>query len=242
MIAAYLDESGSHADSKIFALAGYYGDTQEWGIFSRQWKVALDRAGLNDNPFHMADFESCHGIFEGWSSSRKVALIEDLVGVIDRRELRGVGAAIVMEDYKEVVAGASEFLENKWAPYVVCQQLCYQIILKHTNADIIFIHDRQDEYDYPARSWFLDYKDGHPEVADRMKGITFSSKSDFRPLQAADILAYETAKGLHNVLYDPNRPHRRSMLALARRRRLDGRFFDRNGSEYLVNLAEYGHG
>ncbi len=240
MIYAYLDESGSHDKSKIFALAGYYGELEEWETFGRHWKCALEQAGLKGVPFHAADFEGGYDIFKDWSVARKIDLMEKLINVIDRRDLHGVAGAIVMREYKEAVTGESEFLEEKWAPYIVCQQLCYQKILKKTATDVAFVHDRQEEYDYPAQQWFFEYKDAHPEHADRMKSVTFSSKKDYLPLQAADLLAYETAKGLHNRLYDSERPHRKSMLALARKKRLDGGFFDKNGSKFLVDLAEYG--
>ena len=50
----------------------------------------------------------------------------------------------------------------------------------------------------------------------RFHSLTFGGKADFRPLQAADILAYEWCKELRriNITQEKYRPMRRSLASL----------------------------
>jgi hypothetical protein len=69
-----------------------------------------------------------------------------------------------------------------------------------------------------------------------MGTISFQSKNDFVELQAADLLAYETAKSTHNRFFDPQRPIRKSMLALVRKKnRLVGGFVDKDCSKTILD-------
>jgi hypothetical protein len=50
----YFDESGTHKGSTSFALAGFLGRADEWGVFAYRWQEALGGFGLPF--FHMVDF------------------------------------------------------------------------------------------------------------------------------------------------------------------------------------------
>jgi hypothetical protein len=102
LVAAYGDESGS---PRIFAIAIYIGTIDRWAAFEKQWKSALEAAGLNDEggnliPFHMADFESRFGPFADWSSSKRISVIRDLIGIIHNAELVGLTAVLSLESYR----------------------------------------------------------------------------------------------------------------------------------------------
>lgn len=230
---AFLDESGIHANSRVLAVGGWVATPEEWNRLTKQWKNVLRDHRVQ--AFHFAACENGWGEFRGWSPSLKGRLITKAIGAINRRDLRGFCAAIVMPEYKETVAGSGSSLEEKERPYLVCLQYCVEMISKRVPGNVRYILDRQEEFDSYAIRAFGDIKRSHPDWAEKMLDITYAPKTKAIPLQAADLLVYETAKSLNNRLYDPLRPVRKSMLALARKpERLTGGYFDAHGSKQLL--------
>jgi len=230
----FFDESGCYDSARILVVAGWVATLDEWEKFEKQWKLALKRAGVRT--FHFTDFDNNRGEFEGWSVGRKGNFIEQIFRVLDSRELLGFSGAIHIPDFKEVVRGSNTQLEKKPSPYLICQQYCIEMISKRVNKRVHYVFDRQQELDHPAVQNFYATRDNFPEWADKMGTISFQSKNDFVELQAADLLAYETAKSTHNRFFDPQRPIRKSMLALVRKRnRLVGGFVDKDCSKTILD-------
>jgi hypothetical protein len=230
----FFDESGTHASAKILALGGWIASIAEWESFQKQWDKALRAAGAST--FRFADFDNSRGVFEGWGAWRKENLITELFKILRRHDLRGVSAAIVMPEYREVVAGTGSLLEEKHSPYVICQQLCIELICKHIPEKVFCVFEDQREFRSFAVQNYWDTKDRFPEWASKMSGIAYRPKTQFAGLQAADLLIYETAKSLHNRLFDPSRPIRKSMKALikAKGENLIGEYFDKDGAKALL--------
>ncbi len=141
-----------------------------------------------------------------------------------------------MPEYREVVAGTATPLEEKERPYLVCLQYCVEMISKLASGPVRYVLDRQDEFDSYAIATFNRIRELHPAWAEKMGDVAYMAKTDVAPLQAADLLVYETAKSLNNRLYDPGRPFRKSMLALASKpNRLQGGYFDRDGVVQMLD-------
>jgi hypothetical protein len=229
----FFDESGCHDSARILTVGGWVGSADEWEKFERQWKLTLKRAGVK--VFRFSDFDNNRGDYEGWGVGRKEEFIKQIFRVLDSRDIRGFSGTIHVPDFKEVVAGSNTRLEEKPSPYLICQQYCIEMISKRIDSKVHYIFDRQEELDQPAIENFWSTQDAFPEWAGRMGGITFRSKNDFVALQAADLLAYETAKSTYNRFFDPTRPIRKSMLALVRKRgRLVGGYIDRDCSKTIL--------
>jgi hypothetical protein len=230
----FFDESGIHESARILGVGGWVASAEEWDRFIARWEAALARNGAKI--FHFADFDNSRGEFSGWSIFRKQNLIKDLFRVLNQRDLFGFCACIVMPEYKATAVGSGTALEEKHSPFVICQQYCIEMISKRLNKNVFYIFDKQQEFDSPAIQNFRDTKTRFPEWSEKMSGIAFRSKIEFSPLQAADLLVYESAKSLHNWLYDSTRPIRKSMKALLKKRdRLVGGYFDRNGCEIILD-------
>jgi len=224
----FFDESGIHESARILAVGGWVASAEEWERFTPRWKAALEGNGAKT--FHFADFDNARGNFSDWSALQKQNLIKDLFRVLNQSDLFGFCGSIVMPEYKAVAAGSGTALEERHSPFVICQQYCIEMICKRIDAKVFYIFDRQQEFDSPAIQNFWDTKKKLPEWSEKMDGIAFRSKNEFIPLQAADLLVYESAKSLHNWLYDPSRSVRKSMRALLKRReRLVGGYFDKDG-------------
>jgi hypothetical protein len=230
----FFDESGCHAAAKILTVGGWVATLSEWEKFERQWRLALKREGVSE--FHFTDFDNNRGEYRGWSKERKEGFIKRIFKVLDSRDLKGFSGAIHIPDFKEVTQGSGTQLEEKPSPYLICQQYCIEMISKTINQKVYYVFDQQLELDHPAVVNFYQTKNRFPEWGEKMAGISFQSKSDFVELQAADLLAYETAKSTHNRFFDPTRPVRKSMLALVRKRnRLVGGYIDKDCSRTILD-------
>ena len=47
---AYLDDSGTHEDSPIVVIAGYFGSERHWLRFDREWRKILEEEQLGACP------------------------------------------------------------------------------------------------------------------------------------------------------------------------------------------------
>lgn len=231
----FFDESGIHDAAKVMALGGWVASIETWESFQDQWASVLKSAGAS--VFRFSDLDNNHGEFKGWSPWRKRNLMEDLFKILRRHDLQGVCAAIVMPEYKEVVSGSGTVLEKRHSPYIICQEFCMEVICKQIPEKVLYIFEEQRDFRSFAVSNFWDTKDRFPEWSPKMSGIVFRPKKEFAGLQVADLLVYETAKSLHNRLYDPTRPVRKSMIALlkAKKDNLIGGYFDRDGAKILLD-------
>ena len=238
MLYAFFDESGIHEGAKILAVGGWVATQDEFETLASHWNTVLRRAGVK--VFHFVDFNHSIREFEGWTPRWKEEFLKDMFDVLGRRQLMGVSGAIVMDDFKQVIAGGSgTVLHEKHGPYWVCLQYCVEAISKRVNDEVIYVLDRQQEFDSPLRESYLTLKEVRADYAPKMRGITFEPKTKFPQLQAADLLVGETAKSLQNRLYDRSRPIRKSFLALLEmREKLVGGYFDKTGIPDLLAKAQ----
>jgi len=191
---------------------------------------ALQKAGVSH--FHMSEYESRKGAFADWPDRKRIAVIKRLTEIITSNAAHGVAAAVVVEDYKELVAG----LEKTASPYVFCVARCLTQVakwakLKHLDGPIAYVFeagagyvDEVEERKAEIRSSPLIGK------ALRFHSLTFADKKRLIPLQAADVIAYETMKHCKNtLLLNSGRPPRKSLMGLLPLPH-DGEYFGSSGS------------
>jgi hypothetical protein len=107
---------------------------------------------------------------------------------------------------------------NSEGPPGICQKCrhgfrCDRARSKRVSEEVIYLLDRQEEFDSPLRETFYELKYSRLDFAPKMCGITSKSKTESLPLQASDLLVGETTESLQNRLYDPERSPRQSSLA-----------------------------
>lgn len=99
-LVAYLDEAGTHAGTRLTAMAGWIADVDRWKRFDVEWTSLLARNGISH--VHGTDLMSGKGPFKGWA----ISLIPRL---IDRAGLAGCSCLkIVIEDGHQNVGAAPE--------------------------------------------------------------------------------------------------------------------------------------
>jgi hypothetical protein len=164
-----------------------------------------------------------------------------MMAAIRSAAIVAVGTAVILPHYREVL-NTPELKLKYGTPYSICAQACMNLLGNWSNKvlNIELIH------------YFLETRPrGNAEVKDtfdkafackktrcahRLGSISPVHKTDAFPIQAADIMAYETPKQLERTLGVSSRPRRQSFLHL-----LDGipyinRYFDRELLTELITL------
>src|SRR5262245_788641 len=102
---AYLDDSGTHADSLHYTVAGYIAPTDSWSALSDEWKRALSRWNLTW--FHMASAENGSGDFKTWRDiARRRRCIHAFARIVGKHVALGLHARLEYPAFKRHVAGA----------------------------------------------------------------------------------------------------------------------------------------
>jgi len=100
ILAGYFDDSGTHDSSTCVVVAGAVASVNQWNRLAQEWAQTIEPWNLLHGYFHMADFVSGQGDYEGWSETEKRQRLRQLVGVIHRHIRVLVGNAIVHADFK----------------------------------------------------------------------------------------------------------------------------------------------
>lgn len=231
VLKTYMDESGTHGDSPVVTVGAYIAKPKEWANWTKDWnrqkrKVPSGRAPIK--VFHAVDCANRVEEFAGWDRPERDAFVIDLLPLLPRYSLVGCAIGIHMQAFDEAMASHPELREMFGTPYTACFQWVVQTILNTldaygSNQRIAFFHECND-YTDEARKAFEWVERHRPSGS---KGITlaFGSKGDFVPLQAADILAYES----NHLLRDPSKRRRPSWVAL-------------DPDESRIKLLHYGKG
>ena len=200
MYEIYFDDSGTNAQSDIAIAACYVSTQSGWKRFVEEWDTARCEEGFD--AFHMAEFvaprEQGHKPWCDWDNVKKDRVYKRLAGIINDNKRIGVAAAVPKAVYDEV----PERIRNHYGfqHYTFAVRTCLVKIAKWREKSLIS-HPMQYVFDWeesgtPKRLEISAMLDGiHPKLKQMFGvdtgGYGFQKKSRFKPLQAADILAWQ---------------------------------------------------
>lgn len=216
MFTVYLDESGTHGKSPVVVVAGYLSTDDQWAKFSEEWQSVLQDYKLDC--FHMTDFENRKGPFKTLTNAERFRLLEKLIAFIKIRQRIGLAVAFHASDYKEIVEEFQDEPIKK--PYSFCALLIMVVlknwlITRRHNEVIAYVYESGALHAGEIMSGYQYWTTHEPYATELRAGsLTFGSKSDLVPLQAADILAYETWKDITNTIAGSPRKPRWPMVQL----------------------------
>ncbi|GEM_PF-6087810 len=138
MFGGYFDESSDQVGKKVYCIAGYLGRTEVWLDFETRWKGKLKEHGIKY--FRASECENCTGEFAKFRDKprdlqNKLAKLKkeekercksiktDFVTIVTESEISGVGSAVLIDDFNEVVRSnrrAANFFKDG-AHYLVFQ-------------------------------------------------------------------------------------------------------------------------
>lgn len=215
MLKAYMDDSGTHADSPVCLIAGYWGGTNQWKQFEQRWKLVLDRHKVDE--FHAKVFwgrdasKERIGPYKGWSDRKRHAFMEELLRVIGSVKVHPFAFGVLSSEWskrtswqKKILSGGSGkslnnapqnpmFMSFQTAILRICRY-CHEGVAMH------FVMDSNAN----TNGWSaICYNKAKKELAtsewghlkpENLGDLVFSDSKKALPLQAADLLAYEAFK------------------------------------------------
>jgi Protein of unknown function (DUF3800) len=195
----YFDESGSDAGSPVLCVAGYLFEKEQCKALDLKWKEVLDRYKLpyfrmsacahNKHPFPVEPF--CH-----LSPQECIPVEKELIRLINDHALLGLAVVVNEAEYQSWFAGRRV---TGGSAYTFC---CWQILAgirtwmnrNQFAGEVGYFyeagHDSQSEANALMHRIFNNpgLKAGY-----RYAGHGFVDKVKSRPVQAADILAWQQA-------------------------------------------------
>ncbi|MGA7806518.1 MAG: DUF3800 domain-containing protein, partial [Bradyrhizobium sp.] len=207
MITAYFDDSGTHEPSDIVLVAGIFGTEGRMDSLDRNWKRHLDLplCGRKDplSRFHAYDCYQSVGEFRGWTRTETDYFRHQLRTVIIESEVAAYGIACSRKDYDELITG--DLRSVLGTPEGMCINQCLVRSLGWVQANTFdpamrfVFDDRPSEvrrYAGTVYDAFQRWIAPPPQLA----GYAFLSSKKVRPLQAADLVAWELYQNAKDIL------------------------------------------
>lgn len=235
------------------AVSGYLGAEEEWQQFEPGWRQVLDTFGVD--MFHMTEFECRLRAFQSWTNDTRKAFLGQLIGLVSRHTIVGVGAAIVMKDYDSLSPDDRKRLGH---PYVMCglkavadtlqwidDEVARQVATgrwvrteagKNLPVSVEFVFEAGDE-DAGELGEQLRKEQASGKFAGRILRWSFEDKRGVAALQAADFAAYETTKQLVRTIGADERAMRKSLEMFVSNTPYIAEYFDTRSMGELLEIV-----
>lgn len=222
----YIDDSWS-GNGQVFTLAGYLAPTDAWrSAFEPQWRAMIQRAPRPIIEFKAADCRHRKKSFNGWSRSDADAITREAVavitGAVPTTDMVGYSASVavpgpVRHDHRRKWEEAGFMVAATWVLYRGLD-LAFEVTSDGDTVNLFV--DEKASFSKLLRD-ALDMVVTKLSAALPTRNVQphLSCKShEHAGLQAADLLAYETAhEALHRMRGD-ERPVSRALRALTEKR------------------------
>jgi hypothetical protein len=225
LLSVFGDESHDETAARVFAVAGLFGNDEQWGDLEKNWLTLT-----SGKVFHATECDTDQGAFAGIPHEENKKLYKGLTQVLCNSKIIGFGSAVD-------IAGHHEFFPDVPVdmPYYKCFRDVVYRCGKWTEWAIPqdrvkFTFDQRIESNYNA-GLLYNYMATLPEWSGYFDDeISFASRKQVG-IQAADLYAREVMKHLDNMIGPVQRPTRRSMEALLATKRFGCDLFMREHFE-----------
>jgi hypothetical protein len=212
MFTACFDDSGTDGNSDIAVAACYISTKRGWDEFVDAWDTA--RHGEGFDCFHLSDFMAPPGQKKepwcDWDNTKKTRVYNRLGNIINDNKRIGISVAIPKDHWDTTPDWIRGHFGNQHYTFAV--RMCMNAILKWRRNSMITLPIRY-VFDWEMRKSdkrveiekILDLiaRPNNQSVADLLgiepKGYGFEHKEQFKPLQPADILAWQMRSHMRKV-------------------------------------------
>jgi hypothetical protein len=217
----YWDDSGTHDGSLVAIAACYVADSEQWTHFVRNWDEARKEEGFDY--FHMADFmatpDKQKKPFCDWDQKKRNHVYSRLVSIINTRVRIGFGFGIPVaafekyapEDFKKEMCSDAFSYAVQCVTGLITQW--YRKFGKGKPIQYVF----EDRKGMGKVRQVFDMLKEKPAEAEKIgfrnlsDGLSFQNSRFSKPLQAADILAWNMYAHMRDIvllgLPDTPRPY-----------------------------------
>ena len=231
----YFDESmpGQPEPPKLIPeymiLAGFVEMANNLLDFYLAWGSALAKPRAIDY-FHGCEANGYTDQFEGFTRDEQIAKVTDLLDVISKQTPQPLISAVHPEHYQSLVKEFPGAMPED--PYIFCfLQIMWEAIdlnrkrLVDDEFEITLVFEKNEEKKRKATAAFDYVRSRNHEFNKILKGgLSFADKKRYKPLQAADALAYDMNKEFTRELRRPHSPPRPSFPLLVSNLKFRGIF------------------
>jgi hypothetical protein len=208
MLRAFIDDSGSGANSTWYVLAGYLGTPEGWDSFDPQWAEAL-KAHPRISYFKASEAESLRldGQWAGVTKEQRDKKIDLLIEVIARCARRAVCVRMRQSDYDDLVKGN---IPTSWdRPYYFLFTIMVGAAINIEALDgmsepVEFVFDSDQTHERGFRA-MLPELPRMQSIGGKLVSVTRDDDKVALPLQAADLLAWQIRRFFS--VKEPRRRH-----------------------------------
>jgi len=227
-------------NDKIFTFGGFMALETEWTKLERKWKRRVKKAGVSR--FHAAELNGYKKEFESWrGTSKSKDFVVPLLNIIKHRKMVGFSFAMLLDDYRNYTSPVAK--DKLGSPYICCFKHCIAMAaqLMHSmppEDKFAVIIDRNSEENDAVKMFYRIKDDPTVPYRHRLATCVPGSWQEYVPLQAADMIAYDTFKLLDDTHVHGKSKWRKSLEALYASAQLHGKFFDKDSFESIKEKIE----
>jgi hypothetical protein len=201
---AYFDESGKHEQAEVLTMAGIVASKTSWKTLQNRWMKALHHLNLGA-PFHASDCASARknqkkkSQFDGMPQERREEIQTALIDTMKGLDIQCAVSSLLRKDYTKSIAAELRPTEGMRNPWYLAFEMAIGEMMARTRGSgnshtLTFVFDRQDEFSKTAQKLYDEIltQTPRPSYCDRMGTLAFSPKDQVAPLQAIDLIVYET--------------------------------------------------
>lgn len=212
MFRAFFDDSGTDDESEIAVAACYVSTKRGWDTFVNEWDRARREEGFDY--FHMAEFaaprDHGHKPYCDWDDSKKDRVYNRLARIINENKRTGISIAVP----KEVWNNAPDHIRFCFGRehYTFAVMLCMMQVAKWKRGSQIrlpihYVFDwemrdsrKRKEIEKVFDTFLEPSSQGLAEIYGvEPDGFAFEHKEMFKPLQAADVLAWQMRSHMRKI-------------------------------------------
>jgi hypothetical protein len=216
VLQAFVDDSGSDRQGPVYLLAGYVSAVESWEKFSISWRKILDEEPSIEY-FKMREAESRKGQFEGWLEDRIDAKIAALIPVIVEHATTRIECIFWQEHYDAAIKWFLGEMRSKMNPLdfnkikdlfedpyflafdLIMSDYGNRLAAAQSDEIVDFIFDEQVGQGPRAVKWWRSMCDlGIIAAYEKYfpNEPIHRNEKLFLPLQAADMIAWQTRRRL----------------------------------------------
>lgn len=208
---AFVDDSGSHAQSPIMVLVGLVAKHEDWRRFTDEWYDALTSGKLlkphkGSIYFKSTEAERCSHCFDGFSRAEADEKVNLLADITLKHISYGMVVAIRWDHFRDKVQGEivkpkGRLIKAAQHPYDLCfhaltASILNEQIQRESHEEIDFAFDQQSSALLRCINWYNEYRKKVPKHLREIMGqIIPGNDKTLLPLQAADLIAWQTRNG-----------------------------------------------
>jgi len=193
-IQAFIDESGGKGQSKVFAMAGWFGRREEWGLFSTEWQQCL-KSTPQIAYFKMREAAALGGQFRGFSEDSRDEKLRALARIIRKYAAVAIHCTTDLDAFAGTIGKAGKPFSDPyfWPFHITIMAVCFDLVDRGYHEPVEIIFHENSIFGRRAKKWYPIVRAMLTEPAEAAVmplEPTFGSDIVFLPLQASDMLAW----------------------------------------------------